>query len=99
METKNIEHQGTVIEQATEALRQHLNEVIKQYKLPPELVLPMLARIAAGYTHMWQRQVDSPQVKDSIEESFIENYNLFLYDFDQYDINAEIEKMKTENMN
>jgi len=43
--------------------------------------------------------MDSPQAKDSIEETFIENYNLCLYDFDQHDINAEIEKMKNENLN
>jgi len=97
--TDDLQQLSHLLDEATEELRKGLNKVIGDKQLPPDVVMLLLARIAAGYTHHYQRSVDDPKMKDSIEESFIENYNLCLYDFDQHDVEEEIRLMRKEEMN
>ncbi len=88
-----------LLNEATEEMLKSMNKIIADKQLPPQLVLSMLARIAAGYTHQYQRTLTDPQAKDSVEDVFIENYNLCLYDYDMHDINDVMEEMNKEHLN
>ncbi len=97
--TDDILQDSQLFDEASEKFRQCLNKVISDMHLPPQVVLSLLARISAGFTHQFQRTVSDPHVKDSIEDSFMENYNLFLYDFDQHDVDDVIGKINKKGMN
>ncbi len=88
-----------LLNEASEEMRKCLNKVIADKQLPPQLVLSMLARLAADYTHLYQRTLTNPHDKDHVEEVFIENYNLCLYDFDMHDINDAMKEMEKEKAN
>ncbi len=88
-----------LLDEASEELRRSLNKIIADKQLSPQLVLSMLARVAAGYTHQYQRTLTDPQAKDQVEEVFIENYNLCLYDFDMHDVNDVMTQMKKTKLN
>ncbi len=84
---------------ASEQLRQSLNKIIKDLNLPPQIALSAIARVAAGYTHQFQRTLDDPKLKDAVEDAFLQNYIACLYDFDEHDVAAEIERLKNINVN
>ncbi len=88
-----------LLDEASEELRKSLNKIIADKQLPPQLVLSMLARVAAGYTHQYQRTLTDPQAKEHVEDVFVENYNLCLYDFDIHDVNDAMEQMEKEKAN
>ncbi len=94
-----IQQFSELLNEASEEMRRTLNKVIADKQLPPQLVLSMLARLAADYTHQYQRTLTDLHDKDKVEDVFIENYNLCLYDFDMHDINDVMKEMEKEHLN
>ncbi len=95
----DIQQLSELFDEVSEELLQSLNKFIAEKRIPPHLVLAMLARVAAGYTHQYQRTLTNPQDKDKVEEIFIENYNICLYDFDMHDVNEVMKQIRKEHLN
>ena len=97
--TYEHEQLNTLLQVASEELRQRLNEVIANHQMSGEAVLAMLARITAGYIHQMQRAYDQAGADEVVEESFQTMLTAFLTDFDMSDVQQEIDKIKREQVN
>ncbi len=87
------------ISEATEQLRQRFNEVIAEKQLSPQDALIVLANLSAGYSHVVQRVMTTPEQKDAVEDVFTRNYQIFLGLLEGKEIEGEIDKMEREKAN
>ena len=93
------EQLNTLLQVASEELRQRLNEIIARHQMSGDAVLAMLAQISAGYIHQMQCAYDQAGADEIVEETFQKMLTAFLTDFDMSDVSNEIDKIKREQLN
>lgn len=76
-----------------------LNSIIGKYKLPPAVVLSLLARFTAGYIHITQKWYNKSHDDEVVEEDFQNMLTAHLTDLDMSDVTAEMEKIQKERLN
>ena len=96
---KNIFGMGKKIHPAAEALRVKLNEIIAEQQLDAHAASMALAYLSAGYVRQIKKLYSDPASQDLVEDMFIQNFKMFLGMLDAKDVNREVEKMKSEELN
>lgn len=96
---KDLFSQSDSDKEATEEFRVALNAIIAKYKLPPAVVISLLARMSAAYIHLTQRYYNKLGADVVVEEDFQNMLEAQLTDLDMSDIGNEIEKIKNLEVN
>ena len=84
---------------AADELLAAVNRIIGKHRLPPAVVLSLLARFTAGYIHITQKWYDKRHADEVVEEDFQNMLTATLTDLDMSDVSAEMEKIQKEQLN
>ena len=86
-------------EQATEDLRQALNEIISKHGLHPSVVLSLLARLSAAYIRLTQNFYDSKNAKEVVEQDFLNMLNAHLTSLEEKELIDDPNWMREKEAN
>ena len=78
---------------AAEELREAINSIIGRYKLPPSLVLSLLARMSAAYINLTQAVYNKKGEREFVQADFLNMLTAHLMDHSIDECNKALEKM------
>ena len=89
---KAILQQKDSIDVASNELSEKLSEVIAKYQLDPQAVMAVLAQMSAGFVHQLQREMLTPNSKETIENIYQHAFHTFLALSDIYDVENMVKR-------